>query len=185
MRDPYEVLGVSPSASDEEIKKAYHRLARSCHPDLHPGDKAAAARMNEINRAYGQISEYRKTGRRTWEERRYGAQHAYSYQNRYSTASAYSSGRREARGTGANSWQYAYGQGAGVSRPKPHRRALLIFIAIFTAFLIGLSVYASRASENSQPERPAYEQQIENGRTHTVAAQYGLTEENENSSISE
>lgn len=53
--DPYKVLGVSPDASDEEIKAAYRTLAKKYHPDLNPGDEAAAKRMNEINAAYDQI----------------------------------------------------------------------------------------------------------------------------------
>ena len=55
MPDPYAVLGVSPTATEEEIKTAYRRLAKRYHPDLHPGDAAAAAKMNEINQAYEQI----------------------------------------------------------------------------------------------------------------------------------
>lgn len=54
-RDPYEVLGVSRDASEEEIKKAYRALAKKYHPDLNPDDKEAEARMNEINAAYEQI----------------------------------------------------------------------------------------------------------------------------------
>ena len=53
--DPYKVLGVPPTASDEEIKAAYRRLAKKYHPDLNPGDANAARRMNEINAAYDQI----------------------------------------------------------------------------------------------------------------------------------
>ncbi len=53
--DPYKVLGVSPDASDDEIKAAYRKLAKKYHPDLNPGDAAAAQKMNEINAAYEQI----------------------------------------------------------------------------------------------------------------------------------
>ena len=53
--DPYKVLGVSPDASDEEIKRAYRRMAKKYHPDLNPGDQEAARRMQEVNAAYEQI----------------------------------------------------------------------------------------------------------------------------------
>ena len=55
MTDPYKVLGVSPNASDEEIKKAYRRLAKLYHPDRNPGDATAAKKMQEVNAAYEQI----------------------------------------------------------------------------------------------------------------------------------
>ena len=53
--DPYQVLGVSPNASEDEIRQAYRRLAKKYHPDLNPGDKTAAQKMNEINAAYDAI----------------------------------------------------------------------------------------------------------------------------------
>lgn len=59
MNDPYSTLGVSPEATDDEIKKAYHKLARKYHPDLNPGDKDAEKKMNEINGAYEAIRDIR------------------------------------------------------------------------------------------------------------------------------
>ena len=53
--DPYKVLGLGPDASDEEIKRAYRRLAKKYHPDLNPGDQEAARKMQEVNAAYEQI----------------------------------------------------------------------------------------------------------------------------------
>ena len=44
-RDYYEVLGVSKGASESEIKSAFRKAAKSCHPDLHPNDKAAEAQF--------------------------------------------------------------------------------------------------------------------------------------------
>ena len=55
MEDPYRVLGVPRDASEEEIAKAYRRLAKKYHPDLNPGDAAAARKMSEINAAYDRI----------------------------------------------------------------------------------------------------------------------------------
>ncbi|MDO4354128.1 MAG: DnaJ domain-containing protein, partial [Clostridia bacterium] len=56
-RDYYEVLGVSKTATEDELKKAYRKLAKENHPDLHPGDKACEARFKEINEAYEILSD--------------------------------------------------------------------------------------------------------------------------------
>ena len=85
--DPYKVLGVSPDASDEEIKRAYRKLAKQYHPDLNPGDAEAARKMQQVNAAYDQIKNPEKY--RTQNTGGYGGYSSYdpfggygSYQQR-------------------------------------------------------------------------------------------------------
>ena len=62
-RDYDEVLGVSKGASDDEIKKAYRKLAKKYHHDVNPGDKAAEANFKEVNEAYSILSDKDKRAR--------------------------------------------------------------------------------------------------------------------------
>lgn len=59
-RDYYDVLGVKREATPEEIKRAYRKLARQYHPDLHPGDKTAEANFKEVQEAYDVLSDSTK-----------------------------------------------------------------------------------------------------------------------------
>jgi molecular chaperone DnaJ len=90
MRDPYEVLGVSRDASDDDIKKAYRKLAKQYHPDVNPGDRAAEEKMKEINAAYDAI----KNGTAN----QYGAQGGSAGQNSYGGYSGFG-------GYGQGGWQ--------------------------------------------------------------------------------
>ena len=62
-RDYYEVLGLGKGASEDEIKKAYRKLAKKYHPDLNPGDKTAEEKMKEVNAAYEILSDPEKKAR--------------------------------------------------------------------------------------------------------------------------
>jgi len=84
-RDPYDVLGVSKGASEDEIKTAYRRLAKKYHPDLNPGDPTAAQKMNEVNQAYDRIK-----NPQSWQQPNPG-QNPYSGQTYY-TYHTYQSG---------------------------------------------------------------------------------------------
>ena len=59
-RDYYEVLGVERNATDQDIKRAYRRLAKKYHPDVNPGDKEAEAKFKEASEAYAVLSDEEK-----------------------------------------------------------------------------------------------------------------------------
>lgn len=90
--DPYKILGVSPDASDEEIKRAYRQLAKKYHPDRNPGDAEAAKKMQQVNAAYEQIKNPEKAAPNTGSG--YGSYGGYgsydpfggSYQRTYTQA---------------------------------------------------------------------------------------------------
>ena len=75
--DPYQVLGLSPNATDEEVKQAYRRLAKKYHPDLNPGDPVAAKKMQQVNAAYEQIKNPEKA--QSGPRQGYGSTGGYGY----------------------------------------------------------------------------------------------------------
>ncbi len=81
MTNPYEVLGVSPDASDEEIKKAYRDLAKKYHPDNYadsPLADLAEQKMKEVNEAYDEINRMRQKGKGTGSTGGTGSAGSYS-----------------------------------------------------------------------------------------------------------
>src|SRR5277367_5994705 len=63
MRDPYTVLGVPKTASDEDVKRAFRRLAKRLHPDLNPGNRAVEQQFRELNAANEILSDPEKRRR--------------------------------------------------------------------------------------------------------------------------
>lgn len=98
MTDPYKVLGVNRNASDEEIKRAYRKLAKKLHPDLNPGDKKVEAQFKETTAAYDFLTDpekRRKYDRGEIDES--GQPRATRYSNRPGGGAQY---QRGARGSG-------------------------------------------------------------------------------------
>lgn len=101
VNDPYKVLGVSQSASQDEIKSAYRKMAKMYHPDLHPDDPNAAIKMNEINEAYDMLTHPEKYERRRAQEANRNAYRSYtSYGNSNGNSQSNGYGNYGYQGTG-------------------------------------------------------------------------------------
>ena len=66
MTDPYSVLGITPGADDETIKKAYRQKCKQYHPDLHPDDPSAEEHFKEVQAAYSEIMRIKQGGGATY-----------------------------------------------------------------------------------------------------------------------
>ena len=81
MSNPYTVLGVSPNATDDEIKEAYRKLAKKYHPDINPDKELAEAKMKEINYAYDTIKKMREQGTSYQDSSNYNSNYNNTYTN--------------------------------------------------------------------------------------------------------
>ncbi len=101
-KDPYQILGIPPTATEDEIKTAYRKLAKKYHPDLNPGDKQAEEKMREINDAYDRIKNKEKyasdAGYRSQTNtgyNQYGQYRGYGYGNPFGGGYAGSAGHEQ------------------------------------------------------------------------------------------
>ena len=102
-KDYYTTLGVARAASQQEIKKAYRRLARQHHPDINPGNKEAEARFKQINEAYEVLSDKKKRAKYD----RYGEQ--WQHAEQFEQAEREASRQSYARPGGASGFRFASG----------------------------------------------------------------------------
>ena len=149
MNDPYSVLGVSKDASEEEIKRAYRRLAKKYHPDLNPGDPEAAHKMNEINAAYEQIKNPGQTNS------------AYGYGEQHSSGSGGSYGGYDGGGYDGSGQSYGedfdpFGWTGRWTENTPHRRPIFIYI------LVGFIAINLVSSFLTRSMRPQQQDQLQN-----------------------
>lgn len=98
-QDFYDVLGVSRSADDKEIKSAYRKLARQLHPDVNPGDKAAATRFKKVNEAYDVLGDSKK--RKDYDE--FGENWKHAEELRKAGAAGFGRGGGNPFGSGGSS----------------------------------------------------------------------------------
>lgn len=162
MNDPYQVLGVSPSASDDEVKAAYRALAKKYHPDNYannPLADLAAEKMKEINEAYDTVQKMRASGG--------GASGGYSSSSYGGSSSSYS---------GSSSGQYAQIRQMINANRIPEAQQMLDHIPLNERnaewhFLTGSVMYKKgwineaytnfQAAYRNEPGNPEYRQAVE------------------------
>jgi molecular chaperone DnaJ len=124
--DPYKVLGLSPGASQEEIKKAYRQMAKKYHPDLHPNDPKATEKMNEINEAYDMLMNPEKYASRRQQQQQSQSRQQYGYGQQQSRQTGQQSGYQSYQGPGGWSSDFDFEDffgfgfaGAGQASTRP------------------------------------------------------------------
>jgi len=127
--DPYQVLVVPHDASDEDVSKAYKKLAKQYHPDLNPGDQEAARKMSEVNAAYDLI----KSGKAN-----------LAYGNAHGTASPFSQGNSGQTRT----YTYRYASSDGRSGQADPFEGFDPFAWIFGAYSSQRQTYSFEAAAN-------------------------------------
>lgn len=107
--DPYKVLGIPRDATKEEIKKAYRKKGKECHPDLHPDDPNATAKMAEVNEAYDMLTnpeKYKKQEQTAggYNRNPYGSTQGNPYGNPYGNSQGNQQGNPYGNPYGQGGW---------------------------------------------------------------------------------
>lgn len=120
--DPYKVLGVSSSATDDEVTQAYRKMAKKYHPDVNHGDKNAETKMQEINAAYDMIKKWRANGDPTGSR-----QQQQAYGNPYGQQGGYGGGGYQDP-FGWGNWEDIFGRSYQQQSVHPRMQAVHNFI---------------------------------------------------------
>ncbi len=146
MTDPYQILGVTPNASDDEVKKAYRNLCRKYHPDKNPGNQAAEDMFKIVQEAYETIMDQRKNGGAAGGYRTTGS--GYGTGAGTSGYGTYNSGG--AAGAGAGSYGgFGYGAGQAGGPEATYYQAAVNYINS-GSFRQALNVLAQIKNRNAQ-----------------------------------
>lgn len=161
--NPYDILGVSPSATDDEIKKAYRTLSRKYHPDANigkPGEKAAEEKFKQIQQAYTQVMKEREQGYQGY---------GYGYQQGGQTAGGDSDTvEMQAAANFINSRRFR--EALNVLEGIQSRHAQWYYFSAVANAGLGNNIRAqemARQALNMEPNNPQYQmlwQQLQSGR---------------------
>lgn len=178
MDDPYKVLGVSPNASDDEVKSAYRALAKKYHPDAYannPLADLAAEKMKEINAAYEQVQKMRSGGGGSYSSGDYSGGYSGGYGGGYSGGSSRYASVREL----LNAGRVAQAQGVLDAVPESERNAEWHFLKGMALYRVGyvneafLEVQNSVQMDGSNPEYRRALEELRNRMNNPYAGGYG------------
>ena len=161
--DPYEILGLTPGASEDEIKSAYRKLARQYHPDLNPGDAEAARKMNEVNAAYDHLKNpeaYARQRQAEQQQAQYARQAQDAYEDPFAAFYGFY-GEADSEQDGPTSYYYYNGAGSG-RRPF----GLFRFIILFMIMMNLLSMCSYRLVYDPATYEEFYEHYREYGQQY-------------------
>jgi len=181
-QDPYQMLGVSPTASKEEITQAYRKLAKKYHPDLNPGNEECARKMAEINAAYELIKSGKATagssatgggsGSYQGQQRPYGSENPYWGYNPFGGFNPFGSYGQQQRAQERDEFDSVrvyvqsgyYAEALHMLSEMPNHTAQWYYYSAIANHGVGNSVTALNHAQQAvrmDPNNPAYRQVLD------------------------